>query len=87
MALPEPYHDHYPYERYGADLDTANILRRQDHRITDLQYENLQLQNEIYQLRVWSNKAKLILDANGIDVDETWSAMTATEGIFDEQRK
>lgn len=82
MALPEPYHDHYPYERYGVIFDTAETLRSQDKRITDLQHENKLLKDELYAVNTWRKKAQLILKANNIDVDTMWKTMEATQWIF-----
>lgn len=81
-----PYYDHYPYEKL-TDKTTADIARKQDHRITDLRWENLNLQNELHKLRQWRDKVLPILDANGLDVDEITNAMNATKGIFNGQRK
>lgn len=91
MALPEPrhipgpYHDHYPYESQGFDEKWyADNARAQDNRITDLQYQNRLLSEELYRLHTWRNQLLPILEANGIDLDETISIMAATKEVFSE---
>lgn len=81
--IPQRPYDHYPYESaFGIAEPVANLLRSQDNRINDLQYENLCQGDDLYYARQRIDQLEALFKKLDIDPDQLIEVMEQTDKAF-----